>query len=480
MASKLQAPNSTTVATQADLINGYSSNNFYVVNGDEVAFNQSGASMRTELRYLNNWTISQDDRYLHANLKIAQQTNDQVTFMQIHDDANVGSGPNKPLARIYKHKTKAPADHLWLAYKTDASGLTTSHIDLGLAPTEYFDCDINIIGERLIVLIDGVEKADIDVSFWTFLSYWKAGVYLQDAGEATMYFNELTEGILDTNPCIGESIVMDEGFNNSLGTFSYVSGIFTSPNSTYESASLNASNVTMQVGGVNNNNINNLSLGVISTFEKSIEGTTTVNINYVLSIAAAYESNEYAEVRVEIDGAIINYNGNPYLYRIGGNDPTSSGAQEVTLTIPDLAVGAHTIEIGVYNNRKTYNDEISTLLLDNLRISESCPQSTTSAGQESAAGSVLLKQNIESPKFVHKIYPNPFKEYVYITLNPDLEYTRVSIYTLQGLLVQDLNDLGSFKEDRLRLHLTGGSGTYVVLIESNEGLDVHRILQLDN
>jgi len=182
---KLQAPSSSQAASQSELMNGYTSSWFYVADGDKVAFNQSGASQRTELRNLTNWDLTQADRSLHARINIVQQTCDQVTVMQIHDDANAGSGPNKPLLRIYKHQTKSPANHLWAAYKTDNGGSNTTHIDLGLAPSGYFNCDVRLVGGNMIIDVDGVEKANVDVSYWTWPSYWKAGVYLQDAGEAT-------------------------------------------------------------------------------------------------------------------------------------------------------------------------------------------------------------------------------------------------------------------------------------------------------
>ena len=192
--SKLQAPTSATIATTAELIDGYTSDCFYVAEGDKVAFNQSGKGLRTELRHLTNWTLSEVDRSLHGRLKFVEQTCDQVTVVQIHDDANAGDGPNKPLLRIYKHLSKSPVNHLWAAIKTDAGGDNTKHIDLGLAPTGYFNWDVSLEGGQLIVLVDSVEKANEDVSFWTFPSYWKAGVYLQDDGEATVYFDVLYLG----------------------------------------------------------------------------------------------------------------------------------------------------------------------------------------------------------------------------------------------------------------------------------------------
>ncbi len=191
---KLQAPTSTTVATNSVLMNGYTSDWFYVAEGDKVAFNQSGESKRTELRYENDWFISEGDRSFHGRMKFAEQTCEQVTVVQIHDDANVGDGPDKPLLRIYRHLTKTPVNHLWAAIKTDAGGVNTKHIDLGPAPAEYFNWDVILEGGQLIVCIDSLEKARENVSFWTYPSYWKAGTYLQNDGEATVYFDELRLG----------------------------------------------------------------------------------------------------------------------------------------------------------------------------------------------------------------------------------------------------------------------------------------------
>jgi hypothetical protein len=196
---KFQAPTSSTAATNASLThptNPYTSSYFYVADGDKMAFNQSGDLNRSELRYETNWDLTQQDRSLHARINIVQQTVEceQVTVLQIHDDANAGTGPNKPLLRVYKHQTKSPINHLWAAYKTDAGGANTSHIDLGLAPAGYFNCDVRLVNGNMIIDVDGVEKANVDVSFWTFPSYWKAGVYLQDPGEATAYFDQLFTG----------------------------------------------------------------------------------------------------------------------------------------------------------------------------------------------------------------------------------------------------------------------------------------------
>lgn len=191
---KLQAPTSSTLRDRDALNDGYSHPDwFYVVDGDKIRFNQSGDSRRTELRNETNWDLTQTNRSLHGRVDIVEQTCDQVTVMQIHDDANAGSGPNKPLLRIYKHFGRVPTNHIWAAIKTDEVGIATTHVDLGEDPGGYFNCDIRLVDGRMIIDFEGEEKVNMDVSFWTWPSYWKAGVYLQDDGEATAYFDELFE-----------------------------------------------------------------------------------------------------------------------------------------------------------------------------------------------------------------------------------------------------------------------------------------------
>ena len=195
---KLQSPQSNTEATDTQIIAGYSSNSFQVADRDKIAFNQTrnaaGTTLRTELRYLTNWYLSEGDRSLYARIKVVEQTCDQVTVLQIHNDTNVGGGSSAPLLRIYKHQAKIPANHLWAAIKTDETGSNTTHVDLGEGSTGYFEIDIRVVSGRLIIDLDGVKKIDMDISFWVFPSYWKAGVYLQDEGEATAYFDQLYTG----------------------------------------------------------------------------------------------------------------------------------------------------------------------------------------------------------------------------------------------------------------------------------------------
>jgi len=191
---KLQAPTSSTLADPDRLNDGYTHPDYFMVaDGDKILFHQTGDSRRTELRNETNWDLNDQNRSLHGRLDIVDQTCDQVTVMQIHDDANAGDGPNKPLLRIYKHNAKSPTNHIWAAIKTDDGGVSTTHVDLGEDPGGYFNCDIRLVDGNMIIDFEGEEKVNMDVSYWTYPSYWKAGVYLQDNGGATAYFDELFE-----------------------------------------------------------------------------------------------------------------------------------------------------------------------------------------------------------------------------------------------------------------------------------------------
>jgi len=65
--------------------------------------------------------------------------------------------------------------------------------ELGEDPGGFFNCDIRLVDGNMIIDFEGEEKVNMDVSYWTWPSYWKAGVYLQDDGVATAHFDDLFE-----------------------------------------------------------------------------------------------------------------------------------------------------------------------------------------------------------------------------------------------------------------------------------------------
>ncbi|MGJ8652270.1 MAG: polysaccharide lyase family 7 protein [Opitutaceae bacterium] len=195
-ASKLQYPASGTDATSAQLLAGHDEAHFTLSDTDKMTFIHDTVDERSELRNLHNWNVNTTVQTAHANVAVISQAADQVTIMQIHDDANpgIGTGPNKPLIRIFRD---ASDGKIYAIIKDDATGATNlPTVDLGsMALGTYFDCDITVDKGELTVAINGTPSASInglDVSYWNWPSYWKAGLYLQDSGATTVRFNELT------------------------------------------------------------------------------------------------------------------------------------------------------------------------------------------------------------------------------------------------------------------------------------------------
>ena len=119
---------------------------------------------------------------------------DQLTFMQIHDSTDF----NKPLLRlVWIRDRKGVLDHLWAVVKGD---LQTSGIyyyeDMGARSEIFEKFEICVQNSVLSVKRENVEQIlnpnAQDVSHWdTLSSYFKAGVYLQDEGTATVRFRTL-------------------------------------------------------------------------------------------------------------------------------------------------------------------------------------------------------------------------------------------------------------------------------------------------
>lgn len=301
---KLQAPTSSTLASIDRLNSSYSHPDFFhVVDGDKVLFHQSGEDRRTELRHETNWDLTQGNRSMHGRIDIVEQTCEQVTVMQIHDDANAGPGPNKPLLRIYKHHGRVPANHLWAAIKTDDGGVATTHVDLGEDPGGYFNCDIRLVDGRMIIDFEGEEKVNMDVSFWTFPSYWKAGAYLQDNGEATIHFDDLF--IEDGT---------QQNFFPSVDITSPTSGTNFLPGSdiTITADAADSDGTVTKVDFFANGNIK---LGEVTAPPYSLEWTNVEEGDYVIT-AIAYDNDggsrtslgRAISVRVQVDVTSITLN----------------------------------------------------------------------------------------------------------------------------------------------------------------------------
>lgn len=527
---KLQAPTSSTIASQSQLIAGYKDDNFYVADGDKVAFNQTGSSMRTELRHETNWTLSEGDRSLHARINIIEQTCDQFTMIQIHDDANAGSGPNKPLLRVYKHLTRTPVNHLWAAIKTDAGGSNTTHIDLGLAPEGYFDCDVKLVGGNMIIDVDGVEKVNMDVSYWSFPSYWKAGVYLQDDGEATAYFDRLytsdgndgnnspsvsiTTPVHQSNTTVGNDIVITAEAGDPDGSIVKVVfyegtnelGEDTSSPYSYTWTDAAVGNYTLTAIATDDEGAMTTSSDVDITVDNLTQYTLTTNTVGSGSISSDPSGGTYD------DGTVVELIANPDSgYKFDGWSGDANGASRTTtvtmdsdksvtanfsavtftLTTPTNGQGSVTLSPtggeyieGTVVTLTAIPDSGNRFV--NWTGAASGTSSTTTITMDSHKSAtanfdiLLSSKNLESPSVELTTYPNPFNfmtiiEYELIKV----AYVELSIYNLSGRkIVELINESQRPGTQKVEWHVTENlpRGLYLAKLKIGDEAKTLRIM----
>jgi len=163
----------------------------------------------------------------------------------------------------------------------------------------------------------------------------------------------------------GEVTVLSEDFTSSDGGFVYSDGAFRgSSEGGYESGAYSSGNgeITVSLGGIDGDDITDMSGGFSKTFVVDETSTgTEVTFRYRLQMSAEFESDEYGEVLISIDGQLYGLNGNDYIVRQagdgGGDSAYDSGYIEVTVDIGELSAGSHTITLGGFLNKKTFDDE---------------------------------------------------------------------------------------------------------------------------
>lgn len=162
-----------------------------------------------------------------------------------------------------------------------------------------------------------------------------------------------------------EVTVLSENFNGSDGGFAYADGAFRgTTQGAYESGTYDAGNgeISVSLGGINGDDINNMSGGFNKTFAVDNSSTNTqITFQYRLQMASEFENDEYGEVLISVDGQLYGLNGNDYVVRQAGDgnggSAFDSGFVEVTIDLGTLSAGNHTLTLGGFLNKKTFADE---------------------------------------------------------------------------------------------------------------------------
>ena len=105
------------------------------------------------------------------------------------------------------------------------------------------------------------------------------------------------------------------------------------------------------------------------SFTLSSPQSLTLSFRYRLTQAANLESDEVSEALIALDNNLIGIGATDLIARIAGNGNggvnQTTGWVQVNLDLGNLN-GEHTISIGSFNNKKTYNNEFTTIVIDDV------------------------------------------------------------------------------------------------------------------
>ena len=202
-------------------------------------------------------------------------------------------------------------------------------------------------------------------------------------------------------------IVLDAGFDADSDGFSYGDDVFRSTaepgyaNGAYQaSGGFGGGGLSVSLGGVDNLTITGMSGGWQRIFNVASAGSYDLTLRYDLTQTPDYESDERSQVMVSLDGTPIGGLGPDYIVEIAGNgnggSPVTTGWVAFAVNLGSLAVGAHTLVVGGYNDKKTFNNESTEVLIDDVRIETATTPTPNPHAQAlvDALDPVRFKQNV--------------------------------------------------------------------------------------
>ena len=150
--------------------------------------------------------------------------------------------------------------------------------------------------------------------------------------------------------------------------------------------------LSVQLGGINDATILNMSGGWSRTFAISSPASLTLVLRYNLTQTPNYETDESSQMLVSLDGQLFGTAPNDYIAQVAGDGnggpSVTTGWQLLTVTFPNVAAGTHTLRIGGFNNKKTFNDESTEVLIDDVVVTGAAPPPLASISVTPASASV--------------------------------------------------------------------------------------------
>ncbi|MFZ2099145.1 MAG: Calx-beta domain-containing protein, partial [Oricola sp.] len=217
--------------------------------------------------------------------------------------------------------------------------------------------------KTITVAVAGDAAFEGDEGFTVTLSNPSAGASIAIAGADGIIVND------DAAPP-APLVLLAADFDSPGDTegFVYRDGAFGGLTSQrYASGGWDDDALSVSLGGINSNFARDISGGWETSFSLDEEGEVTLSFLYDLNTGNDYETNEYTQVLVSIDG------GTPILVDQltgdgNGGPVIATGPQSFSALLGTLSAGSHSLVIGGYNNQKTWYLEQSSLVIDDVLV----------------------------------------------------------------------------------------------------------------
>ena len=248
---------------------------------------------------------------------------------------------------------------------------------------DYFR--VKVIGTTTSTVLQiKAAKKDVDAVWQLFQvnlnSFAGQSVYIQiEAGD--MGVNGLVEAAVDDVVITAEassSSLISTGFDSDEGGFSYLDDAFGTSQPEYASGSflpaggIEDGGLQVLLGGLDEEVIQDMSAGWTTTFTLSEPSNVALSFWYKLTQSADYESEEFSQLLMSVNGTLVGSGANSFVAQLVGNgnggDIETTGWQFYSVNLESLAAGEHVLAIGGYNNQKTYNNERTEILIDQVTV----------------------------------------------------------------------------------------------------------------
>jgi len=206
-------------------------------------------------------------------------------------------------------------------------------------------------------------------------------IELKNTGTGTLDLSNVSfiEGVTFDFGTLGTAVdAIDAAFDSDADGFAYADDTFngtsnpTNAEGSYEAAGgYSGGGIRVYLGP---GNTNGATSGAWSKdFTVDSDASVTLSLRYRLIMGEGYETNEYGEAILTVNGTIYGDDTNNSLVHIigdgngGGSD--DSGWQSYSASIPLTVAGnPHTITIGAYNNQASASDEWTEVFFDDVLI----------------------------------------------------------------------------------------------------------------